>query len=80
MDIILLILAEPLDKHGTTLVHITFPTLTSVLVFAMFSEIFMHIVGKNVFFTIHSCQDVLAEFLYKLRNKKQEREKGEEKV
>ena len=28
MDIILLFLAKPLDKHGTTLVHITYPPLT----------------------------------------------------
>ena len=27
MDIILLILAKTLDKHGTTLVHITYPPL-----------------------------------------------------
>ena len=27
MDIILLFLAKPLDKHGTTLVHITYPPL-----------------------------------------------------
>ena len=49
MDIILLILAKPLDKHGTTLVHITYPPLISVLIFAMFSEIFMYVVGENVF-------------------------------
>ena len=29
MDIILLFLAKPLDKHGTTLVHITYPPLIS---------------------------------------------------
>ena len=49
MDIILLILAKPLDKHGTTPVHITYPPLISVLIFAMFSEIFMYVVGENVF-------------------------------
>ena len=27
MDIILLFLAKPLDKHGTKLVHITYPPL-----------------------------------------------------
>ena len=27
MDIILLFLAKPLDKRGTTLVHITYPSL-----------------------------------------------------
>ena len=27
MDIILLFLAKPLDKHGTTLAHITYPPL-----------------------------------------------------
>ena len=27
MDIILLFLAKPLDKHGTTLMHITYPPL-----------------------------------------------------
>ena len=27
MDIILLFLAKPLDKHGITLVHITYPRL-----------------------------------------------------
>ena len=50
MDIILLILAKRLDKHGTTIVHITFPPLISVLIFAMFAEIFTHVIGKNVFF------------------------------
>ena len=50
MDIILLILAKPLDKHGTPLVHITYPTLISVLIFTMLSEIFTHVVGENVFF------------------------------
>ena len=55
MDTILLILAKPLDKHGTTLVHITHPPLISVLIFAMFSEIFTHVVGENVFLTVNSC-------------------------
>ena len=50
MNIILLILAKPLDKHGTTPVHITYQPLISVLIFAMFSEIFTHVVGENVFF------------------------------
>ena len=50
MDIILLILAKSLDKHGTTLVHMTYPPLISVLIFAMFPEIFTHVVGENVFF------------------------------
>ena len=50
MDIILLILAKSLEKHGTTLVHITFLSLISVLIFAMFLEIFTHVVGENVFF------------------------------
>ena len=50
MDIILLILAKSLDKHGTALVHITYPSLISVLIFAMFLEIFTHVVvGENVF-------------------------------
>ena len=49
MDLILLILAKPLDKHGTTLLHITYPSLINVLIFAIFSEIFMHVVDKNVF-------------------------------
>ena len=30
MDVILLFLAKPLDKHGTTLVHITYPPLKSL--------------------------------------------------
>ena len=63
MDITLLILAKPLDKIGTTPVHITYPPLISVLIIAMFSEIFIHVVGENVFFTVYSCQDNLAEFL-----------------
>ena len=72
MDIILLILEKPLDKHGTTLVHITYPPLLSVLIFAIFSEMFMHVVGKNVaFFTVYSCQDTLAEFLYNFKKKRQ---------
>ena len=50
MDIIVLILAKPLGKHGTTLVHITCPPLISVLIFAIFSEICTDVVGKNVFF------------------------------
>ena len=49
MDIILLILTKPLDKNGTILVHITYPPLISVLIFAMFSEIFMQVVGGSVF-------------------------------
>ena len=49
MDIILLISAKPLDKRGTTLLHITYPPLISVLIFAMFSEVFTHVVGENVF-------------------------------
>ena len=48
MDIMLLILAEPLDKHGTTPVHITYPLFINVLIFAMLSEIFTHIVDKYV--------------------------------
>ena len=32
MDIILLFLAKPLDKYGTTLVHITYPPLLAALV------------------------------------------------
>ena len=63
MDIIVLILAKPLDKHGTTLVHITYPPLISVSIFAIFSEIFTHVIGENAFFTVYSCQDTLAEFL-----------------
>ena len=63
MDIILLILAKSLDKHGTTLVHMTYPPLISVLTFAMFPEIFTHVVGENVFFfTVYSCQHTLAKF------------------
>ena len=50
MDVILLILTKPLDKHVTTLVHITYAPLISVLIFAMFVEIFMHVVGENVLF------------------------------
>ena len=46
MNIILLILA---DKIGTTPVHITYPPLISVLIFAMFLEICIHVVGENVF-------------------------------
>ena len=49
VDIILLILAKSLDKHGTTLVHITYPSLISVLIFAMYLKIFTHVVGENVF-------------------------------
>ena len=49
MDIILLILAKPLDKHGTTQVHIICPSLISVLIFPMFLEIFTHVVSENVF-------------------------------
>ena len=30
MDIILLFLAKPLDKHGTTLIHITYPPLKNI--------------------------------------------------
>ena len=30
MDIILLFLAKPLDKHGTTIVHITYPPLSNL--------------------------------------------------
>ena len=48
MDITLLILAKPLDKHSTTLVHITYPPLINVLIFAMFLEIFTHVVRENV--------------------------------
>ena len=55
MDIILSILLKPLDKHGTTLVHITYLPLISVLIFAMFLEIFTHAVGENVFVTVYSC-------------------------
>ena len=66
MDIILLILAKPLDKHGTTLVHIIYPSLISVLIFAMFLEIFTHVVGENVLFvTVYSFQDTLADLLSK---------------
>ena len=32
MDIILLVLAKPLDKHGTTLVHITYPPLEALTI------------------------------------------------
>ena len=64
MDILLVILAKPLDKHGVTLVHITYPPMVSVLIFAIFSEIFTHVVGKNVF-TVYSCQDTMVEFLSK---------------
>ena len=50
MDIILLISVKPLEKDGTTLLHITYPPLISLLIFAMFSEIFTQLVGKNGFF------------------------------
>ena len=33
MDIVLLFLAKPLDKHGTTLVHSTYPPLKNVVEF-----------------------------------------------
>ena len=49
MDIILLILAKPLNKHGTTPVHITYQPLISESIFAMFSGIFKHVVGENGF-------------------------------
>ena len=48
-DIILLTLAKPLDKHGTTLVHIAYPPLISVLIFAMLLEIFTNVVSENIF-------------------------------
>ena len=78
MDIILLILAKPLDKHGSTLVHISYPHLINVLIFAMFLEIFTHVVGKNVFFYSLELSRYLGRDCIKI--KKQQREKGEEKV
>ena len=76
MDIILLILVKRLDKHGTTPVHITYPPLISVLIFAMFSEIFVHVVGKNVFFLQFIAAKIPCQSFYK-NIKKQRREKGE---
>ena len=73
MDIILLILAEPLDNHGTTLVHITYPPLISVLIFAMFQEIFTHVVGENVFFLQFICVKIPWQSFY-IKKKKQRRE------
>ena len=52
-----------MDTHGPILVHITYPLLISVLIFAMFLEIFTHVVDGDDFFTVYSCQDTLAEFL-----------------
>ena len=46
----MLILAKPLDKHGTTLVQVTYPPLITVLIFAIFLEIFTYVVGENGFF------------------------------
>ena len=54
MDIILLILAKPLEKHGSILVHITYSPLISVLIFVMFSKTFMHVAGENDFFTVYT--------------------------
>ena len=53
MDVILLILAKPLDKHGTTPVHITYLPLISVLIFVIVWEIFTHIVGKHFFYSLY---------------------------
>ena len=64
MEMILLILAKALDKHGITLVHIAYPTLISVLIFAMFSEILTHVVGTNFFLPFIVVKiPTLAEFL-----------------
>ena len=75
MDIILLILVKRLDKHGTTVVHITYPLLISVLIFAMFSKTFTYVVGKNVFLQFIAVKIPCQSFY-----KKQRREKVEEKV
>ena len=74
MDIILLILARPLDKHGTTPVHITYPPLISVLIFAIFSETFTHVVGKNVFLQFISVKIPWQRF-YKNKKQKQKNKK-----
>ena len=78
MDIILLILAKPLDRHGTTLVHITYPPLISVLIFAMLSEIFTHLVGENVFLQFIAVKIPRLSF-YKIKKRKNSEEKKEKR-
>ena len=78
MDIILLILGKPLDKHGTTLVDITYPPLISVLIFAIFSEIFTHVVGKNVFLQFIAVKIPWQSFCKNLK-KNSEEKKGKRK-
>ena len=77
LDIILLILEKRLDKHGTTLVHITYPPLNSALIFVMFSEVFIHVVGNSVFLQFKAFK-IPCQSSYKYK-KKQRREKEEEK-
>ena len=79
MDIILLILAKPLDKHATTFVHITYPPLISVLIFAIFSKIFMHVVGKNDFLQFKAVKIPWQSFYRnKKKTKNSEEKKGKE--
>ena len=81
MDIILLILAKPLDKHGTTLVHITYPPLVSMIIFVIFSDIFTHVVGENVFFFQFIAVKVPWQSFYtnKKKTKNSEEKKGKRK-
>ena len=74
MDIILLILAKSLDRHGTTLVHITYPSLISVLIFAMFLEILTHVVGENVFLLQFITVKIPWQIYYRNNNKRNSEE------
>ena len=78
MDIMLLILVKPLNKHGTTLVHIMYLSLISVLIFAIFSEIFTHVVAKNVFIQFIAVKIPWQSF-YK-NKKNSEEKKGRESL
>ena len=79
-NIILLILAKPLDKHGTTLVHITYSPLISVLIFAIFPEMFTHVVGKNVFLQFIAVKIPWQNFYKnKIKKKNREEKKGKRK-
>ena len=66
-----------MDKHGITLVHITFPPSIKVLTFAILSEIFTHVVGKNVFIQFIAVK-IPWQSLYK--NKKQKQKNSKEKA
>ena len=79
MDLSLLILAKPLDKHGTTLAHITYPRLISLLIFAMFPEIFTHVVGGSAFLKFIAVKIPWQSF-YKNKSKNQQREKENESL